>query len=524
MVSPQTIRTTPGRETSRGRPTFSREQLKMTLTDSGSAVDARELQCKCGQSRDMPYCMSMFSPGNILDKRITRFGMTPAEDSIRRKECLQEAVNHGRARFAVGEGDSKLVCMKAYCELYGYCYTYVQRLFQKMKNGVVHGNVGRPTVARDSSGDTILLTAVTMRMKTWIEGWIQLTAEHQPVNIKYNYVMGFHFSSELYRMYTNRYLSESALTFPKPPSQSTFKKMFNKVMKDMKVYVRHKKNITEKCQGKHSWDCMHTWKLTKTSHSTHVGRAECKVIIQSLNVTNLTREKRQSLEIARVAHSKKIQALRQCYEQDIITARSDDGFATITTDGTNSEVSGCPQGWRAEVHGENTNTKQQVQQKIQSVLIHGRCLQFYVFTPVTQSGMNMTCSVLLKAMLQLDGRVKKVRLQVDGENITNTMHYHCTVLFTDIFCLQHTQRTGGSENENYALKILCAFLVKSGRFNEIKVCRLPVGWVNKCLLYSIIVHPMNVWHASFRSMTQHCGQFYTIRNALKNIITRFRGV
>ena len=56
-----------------------------------------------------------------------------------------------------------------------------------------------------------------------------------------------------------------------------------------------------------------------------------------------------------------------------------------------------------------------VEQKIQSVLIHGVALSFYVVTPFVSTGMDLTVSVLLDALSLLSPEVETVRFQMDGE-------------------------------------------------------------------------------------------------------------
>ncbi len=55
-----------------------------------------------------------------------------------------------------------------------------------------------------------------------------------------------------------------------------------------------------------------------------------------------------------------------------------------------------------------------VEQKIQSVLIHGVALCFYVAVPFVPKGMDLTVSVLLDALLLLPPEVQFVRFQFDG--------------------------------------------------------------------------------------------------------------
>lgn len=107
--------------------------------------------------------------------------------------------------------------------------------------------------------------------------------------------------------------------------------------------------------------------------------------------------------------------LRQLYIDDTQRAKHDYTFQTITFDGTNSSSCNCPQSWRAMVHDEAQDGTF-VPQKIQSVLIHGVCLLFYIVPPFVANGMDLTVSCLVDAMQHVDPRTRTIRFQYDGED------------------------------------------------------------------------------------------------------------
>jgi hypothetical protein len=107
-------------------------------------------------------------------------------------------------------------------------------------------------------------------------------------------------------------------------------------------------------------------------------------------------------------------SLRQLYVRDTQRAKHDHTFQTIAFDGTNSNSCNCPQNWRAQIRGE-AQEGTYVPQKIQSVLIHGRALLFYVVPPYVSTGMDLTVSCLVDAFSRVDPRVRVIRFQYDGE-------------------------------------------------------------------------------------------------------------
>ncbi len=55
-----------------------------------------------------------------------------------------------------------------------------------------------------------------------------------------------------------------------------------------------------------------------------------------------------------------------------------------------------------------------LQQKLQTILIHGEKLLFYVAPPFISRGMDLSVSTLLDALLYVKPTVEVVRLQFDG--------------------------------------------------------------------------------------------------------------
>lgn len=55
-----------------------------------------------------------------------------------------------------------------------------------------------------------------------------------------------------------------------------------------------------------------------------------------------------------------------------------------------------------------------VEQKIQTVLIHGKALNMYVAMPFMECGASLTVSTILDSLEHIDPRVETVRFQFDG--------------------------------------------------------------------------------------------------------------
>jgi hypothetical protein len=173
-----------------------------------------------------------------------------------------------------------------------------------------------------------------------------------------------------------------------PLSQRRFIEIWGKFCRQERVRVRRKANTTTKCD-----DC----------DGLH---------IELLNPA-LTRSQRAAVLRRRQVHHAHIRKLRKYYTDDVQRSLGSLHFQTVVFDGTNSALCNCPLSWRSHLRneaGEDTFVKQ----KIQSVLIHGRALIYYVFPPYVKNGMDLTASVLVDALRYISPQVSVVRFQYDG--------------------------------------------------------------------------------------------------------------
>jgi hypothetical protein len=86
--------------------------------------------------------------------------------------------------------------------------------------------------------------------------------------------------------------------------------------------------------------------------------------------------------------------------------------------------------------------------QIQTVLVHGSKIRFYVVNDAVAKGMNLTVSCLSDSLDLIKPTAKLLRLQCDS----------------------------GSENNNYALYTYVSVMVLSGAFETVEVHRLPPGF------------------------------------------------
>ena len=121
-------------------------------------------------------------------------------------------------------------------------------------------------------------------------------------------------------------------------------------------------------------------------------------------------------------HRNRIRQLRMFYMQDIQRSQNDPTFQTIAFDGSDTRTCRCPQRWRAMLHND-TPENSFVEQKIQTVLVHGKALNMYVAMPFMECGASLTVSTILDALEYVDARVETVRFQFDGNKAPCNFFY-----------------------------------------------------------------------------------------------------
>ncbi len=160
----------------------------------------------------------------------------------------------------------------------------------------------------------------------------------------------------------------------------------------------------------------------------------------------ITRQRLAECKAKRESHFKHIKELRMCYHRDWTRSLTDPSFQVVTFDGADQAKTRVPQEWRKNVHGDYLQHSALIQ-KLQSVLMHGVGIHFYIIPPFISKGMDCTVLTILHSLWALPPSVEEIRLQFDG----------------------------GSENVNYAVQTMCGLLIEYGVFKHIYANRLPVG-------------------------------------------------
>ena len=342
---------------------------------------AKETQCGCPNRS----CTSKFDVKDIFGLRHARIGLNHAEDMARRNADLKAAAEKDQRRCLIAV-EGKTVCLMAYCILFDINWSSMRRSWARLTNGGNPPAIGRPNAATDG----IMGSARSIQAYAWIKTWLEVFGDEHPVGQQYKYVVNYVLASDLYEEYSREFYADQISITSAPLSLRSFSRIWTLFQKQEKVRVRRKANTTTKC------------KVCDDLHERATG-------------PKATRADLAEVRKKRIAHHKEILELRQLYVTDTQRAKHDFTFQTIAFDGTNSNSCNCPQSWRSSVRGERPEGTF-VPQKIQSVLIHGRALIFYVVPPCVEQGMDLTVSCLVDAMQYVDPRTRIIRFQYDGES------------------------------------------------------------------------------------------------------------
>jgi len=364
-----------------------RDTIKQQLFEFSNIRLCIEETCPCASRAGGQSCLRHFDPPTVWGLRQTRWNISAKEDQELRHSDIVAGLN-GNAHNPKLLVNGKLLCLRAYCLVYGYNRSSIARTLSLIRKGQGCVPVGRPARLASEQKDVVGVSAKNLQCYAWLKDWVSTVGDDDPVGKSCKKVINFVSTKELHEEYCRNYSLNSFLEADRPLSERRFRVIWEHFLEKEQVRIRRKANTTTKCA-----DCD---ELHRRASLSTVTRAELKIIGEE-----------------RARHREDIRALRLLYMDDIQKAQTSYRFQTIVFDGTNSNTCKCPQDWRSYVRNEQGNNTY-IQQKIQSILIHGTALLFYVVTPYVELGMNLTISTLMDALQYLDPRTEIVRFQYDG--------------------------------------------------------------------------------------------------------------
>ena len=406
--------------------------------------------CPCARLVGGKNCLSHFSIGDIYGLRFANRNLSAQDEYGNRQRVLQQAVqlNKDKCMIAI---KGHLVCLTAYCLIFDYNRTSMSRSWRRILRGIGVQSTGRPKGSKASEipfNDPRALLALE-----WLRVWIDSFAETSPVGLKCQKSINYILVGDMYNEYLKDQARRTVYIDSNPISEKLFRKVWNHLKQADGIHVRRNANASTKCD------------MCDELHKRYID-------------INATKQDLENIRHQRTLHIACIMNLRSYYMADVERAMRDYRFQTVAFDGTNSNTCKCPLSWRSQMRDEQPEGTY-LQQKIQSVLIHGKVLVFYVVPPYVANGMNLSVSTVLDSLQYLDPRTEVVRFQFDGK------YYVDLALFLNLqdrFSLLERIAeiyisffAGGSENVNYGIHILMGLLIESGVFLEIFCNRLPPG-------------------------------------------------
>jgi len=369
------------------------DDLKFNALQYETCHAVLDYVCPCA-SRNGSTCLKSFKTvGEVLNARIEHYNRSPREEYQLRTHEVREAIKfqkrNEKAYVAVSllHGQKYKVCLNSYAVLYGLPATSFWRTVGQIRHhNSIPARIGRPHRSNETTDPIVSIAAE--ECIEWIRNWVVLLSDESPTGDDWDKAIDPIDTKEVYEEYDVWFKAFHFTLTAKPLSFSTFTIIWNHWLKVDRIKVRNKSQTTTKCSICEDLRC----------RARSIG-----VTTKELNTIKAERKK----------HREDIRALRERYQADVQRASHDPSFATIIFDGTDSSYCICPQTWRGMVRMEQASDSC-VEQKIQSVLIHGVALCFYVAVPFVPKGMDLTVSVLLDALLLLPPEVQFVRFQFDG--------------------------------------------------------------------------------------------------------------
>jgi hypothetical protein len=371
------------------------------------------------------------------------------EYSMRNKELLdafETDPNNPKVRVGCQGVQYYLVCISAYIIICGIPEKSTMRKWATITGQKALRPVGRPIerLLADKDIRDDMDTTEKSHALQWLIGWSELVADEDPTGSKYLKVIDLITYVEVWQEYCIHFETFQMSVLAKPVSKQTFGRVWDHWIKEYRVRIREKSKITTKCPG---IKIFYFFERTESVlMSTSLFYAVCEELRDISTNRKATRAQLIEAKDKRARHRAFIRELRLRYHEDCQRALHDPRFQTITFDGADQAKTRVPQEWRKNVRGEYISDAS-LHQKLQTILIHGIGIWFFVSTPCIPKGMDLTVLSILQVLSELPDTVEEVRMQFDG----------------------------GSENVNYAIQTLMGLLIYFGIFKHVYCNRLPVG-------------------------------------------------
>ena len=352
--------------------------------------------CPCARAVGGKNCLSHFTVGDIFSLRFSNRDLSASEEYTKRQACLVHAAQRDKTKCMIPVNEH-LICLTAYCLLYDYNRSSMSRSWSRILRG--HGVITAKRRVSSSTCDIPFQDVRALQALQWLRAWIDSFAETSPVGLKCQKSINYILVADMYSEYLKDHASRSISLENSPVSEKHFRRVWTYLKNADGIHVRRNANASTKCD------------MCDDLHRRYI----------DIQATKLEQD---NIKLERIAHINAIMTLRNFCMSDVERSMRDYRFQTIAFDGTNSNTCKCPISWRSQLRDEQADNTY-VPQKIQSVLIHGKILLFYVIPPYVDHGMNLSVSTVLDSLEYVDPRTECVRFQFDGELALDVaLHVH----------------------------------------------------------------------------------------------------
>jgi hypothetical protein len=264
-LSSQSSASTTSRKHKRSHIEYWEEQLKRANIDASI-----KRRCPCGDAQNrIMSCCEGFSYGDVAGIRHKRASMDPCMEYKLRETELMDAfkfssVEVPRVKVWNANGSSKLLCIEAYITIVGLPRSSTWRKWSRIKTSSALNPVGRPIRILSNEGYTARGDINTLAKEyclQWLINWSELIADENPVGDKYLKTIDLVTPAEVYEEYKVDFNTTFLSVHARPLGIDSFRRVWRWWIKEHKIHIREKKNITTKCEGQCDFFSVHASKV-----------------------------------------------------------------------------------------------------------------------------------------------------------------------------------------------------------------------------------------------------------------------
>lgn len=216
---------------------------------------AMSAKCKCAR-RNGTSCHSSFNYGQICQLRFLRSQLDQTKERELRLSELKSAMSNPDGKISVGAMSHgippRMCCVSSYAIAYGLSKASIHRALRSLRSDQPVGSIGRAKKSVEDRIDDDIVgpnSPIALHAQAWLRSWVEEEADVDPVGNEQSYTIDLVEVNDVYKEYINEWRFNSFTLGEKVMSLRSFSRVWTFVMKEMRVRIREKKNMTTKCDG-----------------------------------------------------------------------------------------------------------------------------------------------------------------------------------------------------------------------------------------------------------------------------------